>query len=568
MPAGVAGEGWTPGWQRDPETEELLDGQVLEPEVDQLADDASEAACGEAVEGEAGLEDDDSRPTEEMHITPLLAESLQPIPEEEKTQPRIRVEGTASEHVDEAEADVRTNPKIKLADLGEPASIWDEDLLGPSVIIAPARVISDSPPVLFESTPAVVITEPSASDAAPALEVPSEPSQPLEPELEDAGLQLVDVEEAEPDAEQRRSRVPPPPPPPSVAARAELAPPGGPRSEATSLPAPQPASARAKPPPPAAPRGEPQVKRPPPPPTTAKLDEDRQKRKQVRQWWERFFSDDYLMTVLPPSAAHIARQVDFVEASLGLSKGATILDVGCGLGLHAIELTKRGYLVVGLDLSLAMITRAAEAAQDQSLKINFIHADIREMEFDGAFDGVFCMGTTFGFFDEEANRDVLSRLLHAMRPGGRMLLDVVNRDYVVGLQPNLVWFEGDDCVCMEESDFNYFNSRLSVKRTMMREDGRQSNAEYSLRLYSLHELGQLMQQLGLRVIEVSGQEAIRGAFFGAHSPRILMLAERRAQNRPSAAMPPERGSADLNRGSLPFPPERGSAEVAKPPKPE
>ena len=93
-----------------------------------------------------------------------------------------------------------------------------------------------------------------------------------------------------------------------------------------------------------------------------------------------------------------------------------------------------------------------------------------------------------------------------------------NRDYAIALQPNLVWFEGDDCVVMEESDFNYFNSRLSVKRTMMREDGRQSQADYSIRLYPLHELGQMVQQMGFRVIEVSGQEAVRGAYFGSHSP--------------------------------------------------
>jgi hypothetical protein len=140
---------------------------------------------------------------------------------------------------------------------------------------------------------------------------------------------------------------------------------------------------------------------------------------------------------------------------------------------------------------------------------------------------------------------------------------MVNRDYVIGFQPNLVWFEGDECVCMEESDFNFFNSRLTVKRTLMREDGKQSNAEYSVRLYSLHELGTFMQQVGFRVIEVSGQEAIRGAFFGANSPRVLMLSERRAPGRPSAVMAPEPG-----RASTALPPERGSAEIPKIPKPE
>jgi SAM-dependent methyltransferase len=208
-----------------------------------------------------------------------------------------------------------------------------------------------------------------------------------------------------------------------------------------------------------------------------------------------------------------------------------------------------------------MITHAAEAAQQQKLRLSFVHADIREMEFDGAFDGAICMGTTFGFFDEESNRDVLARLHQALKPGGRVLLDVVNRDYVTRFQPNLVWFEGDGCVCMEESEFNYFNARLNVKRTMMREDGHQSNAEYSLRLYSLHELGQLMQLSGFRVIEVSGQEAIRGVFFGAHAPRILMLAERRMVGLASG-----RHSGEVARGETGTPAERSSAEFMRGPK--
>jgi SAM-dependent methyltransferase len=245
-----------------------------------------------------------------------------------------------------------------------------------------------------------------------------------------------------------------------------------------------------------------------------------------RPWWETFFSEDYLRSVIPPSPAQVSKQCDFILASLGLERGSTILDVGCGLGLHAVELTVRGYLVVGLDLSLPMVTRAAEEAQYRGLKINFLHADIRQIEFDGAFDAVICMGTTFGFFDDESNRDVLSRLHGALKPGGKLLLDVVNRDFAIRSQPNLIWFQGDECVCMEESEFNYVTSRLYVKRTVMQEDGRQSGSEYSVRLYSLHELNALLYQEGFRVLEVSGQEATRGIFFGMHAPRVLLLAMR------------------------------------------
>jgi SAM-dependent methyltransferase len=247
---------------------------------------------------------------------------------------------------------------------------------------------------------------------------------------------------------------------------------------------------------------------------------------------------------------YLLRRTGIGNSIPGLPQGSTILDVGCGLGLHALDLTARGYLVVGLDLSLPMITRAAEMAQYRGLKINFLHADIRKIEFDGSFDGVMCIGTTFGFFDEESNRDVLVRLRDALRPGGRLLIDVVNRDFVIRSQPNLIWFQGDSCVCMEESEFNYFTSRLHVKRTMMHEDGRQSDTEYSVRLYSLHELGFLLRQTGYRVLEVSGQEATRGVFFGSNAPRAVVLAERFAAQQPrvdggrtSVSTPPDKRSA-------------------------
>jgi SAM-dependent methyltransferase len=204
--------------------------------------------------------------------------------------------------------------------------------------------------------------------------------------------------------------------------------------------------------------------------------------------------------------------------------------------MQILELASRGYLGVGLDLSLPMLSRAAEEAQSRGLKINFLHADMREMNFDGSFDAVVCLGTTLGYFDDETNRKIAERLCRALKPGGVLLLEVVNRDHVIGAQPNLIWFEGDGCVCMEESDFNFFASRLHVKRTVILDNGRQTETEYALRLYSLHELGQILNGAGFRVTEVSGRQAIPGVFFGQQSPNILIVAERRVA--PEAPTPP------------------------------
>lgn len=261
---------------------------------------------------------------------------------------------------------------------------------------------------------------------------------------------------------------------------------------------------------------------------SARVAEARPSKPRAHPWWEVFFDDDYLRTVRPPTHQQIARQCDFIAKRLGLKPGATILDVGCGLGLQAVELASRGYLSVGLDLSLAMLSRASEEAQARGMKINFLHADMRDMNFEGNFDAVMCIGTSLGYFDDETNKRVIERLFRALKPNGVLLLDVVNRDHVIRTQPNLIWFEGDGCVCMEESEFNFFTSRLHVKRTVILESGKQRENEYSLRLYSLHELGQLLHQFGFRVIEVSGREALPGVFFGQESPNMMVVAERRA----------------------------------------
>jgi 2-polyprenyl-3-methyl-5-hydroxy-6-metoxy-1,4-benzoquinol methylase len=340
-----------------------------------------------------------------------------------------------------------------------------------------------------------------------------------------------------------------------------------PAKKAKSVPPPRPSQtgmAKAPPPPDkAAAKGDPKAADPSAADkaaaaAAAALDPGKRAKKKAN-WWEDFFNDDYLRTVPPPNPKVVRRHVDFLVARLGLKPGATILDVGCGLGLHAIELTRRGYLVVGLDLSLPMLSRAADEAQDQGFRINFLHADMREMTFEGGFDAVLCIGTTFGYFDDDQNRQTIERLYKAMKPKGLLLLDVVNRDFVMRNQPNLVWFEGDGCVVMEETHANYITSRLHVKRTVILDDGRQKENNYSVRVYSLHELGRILHDRGFRVVEVSGREATPGVFFGADSPKLIIVAERRPQQ--AAPPSPPKKSAEGGEGA-------GAGESSLPPAPD
>jgi ubiquinone/menaquinone biosynthesis C-methylase UbiE len=62
--------------------------------------------------------------------------------------------------------------------------------------------------------------------------------------------------------------------------------------------------------------------------------------------------------------------------------------------------------VTGLDLSLPLLIRAADAARRIGVAVNFVHGDMREMSFDAEFDGAYCVFTSFGYFDDDTNRNV------------------------------------------------------------------------------------------------------------------------------------------------------------------
>ena len=117
------------------------------------------------------------------------------------------------------------------------------------------------------------------------------------------------------------------------------------------------------------------------------------------------------------------QEVDFIVDALGLVPGATVLDVGCGPGRHALELARRGYIVHGVDLSPEFIDLARGAAAAESVPATFEVLDVRDLEVDGAYDALICLCQGgFGLLGGEEDAAVLGRLARAVRPGGGVVV--------------------------------------------------------------------------------------------------------------------------------------------------
>jgi SAM-dependent methyltransferase len=118
----------------------------------------------------------------------------------------------------------------------------------------------------------------------------------------------------------------------------------------------------------------------------------------------------------------------------------SVLDLGCGTGSHAIELARRGYDVVGVDRSLAMLGQARAKAEHAGVRVEFRASDLREFREQRRFDAASMMFAVLGYQHE--NSDVLAALRAAraqLRAGGLLVFDAWYGPAVLVQRPGDRW---------------------------------------------------------------------------------------------------------------------------------
>lgn len=256
--------------------------------------------------------------------------------------------------------------------------------------------------------------------------------------------------------------------------------------------------------------------------TAANLERAAERAEKTGAWYETAFGEHFAALGRPNHARLAKAEVDFFLQASGLNPGARVLDVGCGDGAHSLVLAQRGFSVTGFDNSLPQLLRATQANEALAAGAIFVHGDMRDPPVEGTFDGILCVGSTLGYFDEADNRNVFRKLREHLAPGGRMLIQCFNRDHVISRLPTRSWWQGHGCQVLDEVQMNYFTNRLRIKRAIVFEDGRQFEHVISIRAYSAHELGAMCVEHGLRIVEISGSRLTRGRFYGATSPEIWL----------------------------------------------
>jgi SAM-dependent methyltransferase len=247
------------------------------------------------------------------------------------------------------------------------------------------------------------------------------------------------------------------------------------------------------------------------------------------EWPIAFFDDDYLRIYRPQfTEAGTAAEVDFIESALAAPSGAAVLDLACGFGRHAIGMARRGYAVTGVDFNARYLEIAAEEAARAGITVRWMTGDMRTLAMAESFEAVYSFFTSFGYFSDAENERVLANVARALRPGGRFLIDMANRERVLTHPQQRTWHQRDDgALYMEEATLDLVTSRITSRQILIPADGSAQVVKvFDLRVYTCAELTALLARHGLVARGVWGGSD--RSPYSSESRRLVVLAERAA----------------------------------------
>jgi len=201
--------------------------------------------------------------------------------------------------------------------------------------------------------------------------------------------------------------------------------------------------------------------------------------------------------------ANAASEVEQLLALVPLREGAAVLDLPCGPGRHVVPLASRRFSVCGVDLSASYLEEAGKRAASAGLEVELVLADMRSFVRPASFDLAINLYTSFGYSGNlRDDQRMLQNLFDSLRPGGRLVLELVTRETAVADGPYT---------------HELGNGQRIVEQAALLEDGRIIQRRWQLqgpgvdrswtawhRLYTTGELAELLRNAGFIHVEVYG----------------------------------------------------------------
>ena len=243
---------------------------------------------------------------------------------------------------------------------------------------------------------------------------------------------------------------------------------------------------------------------------------------EARPWYDTAFDAGYLE--LYPHRDLSAARVEvagLLHRELGgPGIAGRVLDLGCGFGRHLAALRERGIDAVGLDRSVALLRRATPELRGRVARGDFRALPCRG----GVFGTVLMLFSSFGYFDDGENAQVLAELARVLAPGGQVVLDLMNPPRVRATLVPESRTRRDGLEIVERRRLEHGDTRVVKDVHVRRDDGSERRWREDVRLYEPGELEPLLAARGLGLTRCEGD--FEGRPCTADAPRQIVWARR------------------------------------------
>ncbi len=183
----------------------------------------------------------------------------------------------------------------------------------------------------------------------------------------------------------------------------------------------------------------------------------------------------------------------------------TVMDLGCGPGRHCLALAKMGCQVSGIDTSEFLLNKARQKAQDSSLNIDFIQANMLDHQPNQSQDLIINMFNSFGYFDQpEENQTVLDNAYAHLNTPGTLIIDTVGKETLARTIEPVHLSEYDNGDLRIERPLLIDDMRIFSNEWILIRDDMAFRRSYQHFVYTPVELTQMCQQAGFKSVDVYG----------------------------------------------------------------
>ena len=241
-----------------------------------------------------------------------------------------------------------------------------------------------------------------------------------------------------------------------------------------------------------------------------------------KEWFSSWFDTPYYHTLYKNRDYEEASLfIDNVSNFLKIKQSTVCWDLCCGKGRHSIYLNKKGFRVIGTDLSEQSICEANESANET---LEFYQHDMRKLFRTNYFEVVFNLFTSFGYFERrEDDLHVFDSVQKALKSNGLFVFDYLNSEYVKSMIVEI------DSKTIDGITFNIskkIENNTIIKSIDFTDKGESFHFEERVKLFDKTYFEDLAKECNLTILNTFGNYQLQ-EFDVNISPRLILVLQKK-----------------------------------------